>query len=48
MKRITLRLALKTVFNWMQNPEFAAEVDRLSLMVGVASRVSVCVWPCVS
>ena len=30
--------ALKTIYRWMQVPEFAAEVDRLTLMVGVASR----------
>jgi hypothetical protein len=29
---------LKTVYNWMQEAEFAAEVDRLSLMVGISSR----------
>jgi len=28
----------KTVYNWMQDVEFAAEVDKLSLMVGIASR----------
>lgn len=28
----------KTVYNWLAHPEFAAEVDRLSLMVGVASK----------
>lgn len=28
----------RTITNWMQRPEFAAEVDRLSLMVDVASR----------
>src|SRR5262245_43153474 len=27
-----------TVWSWNQNPDFAAEVDRLTLMVGVASR----------
>ncbi|HEX2881592.1 MAG TPA: hypothetical protein VHO25_18815 [Polyangiaceae bacterium] len=28
----------RTITNWMQNVEFSAEVDRLSLMVDVASR----------
>lgn len=28
----------KTVYNWMQDVEFAAEVDKLSIMVGIASR----------
>jgi predicted transcriptional regulator len=28
----------RTVRNWLTEPEFAAEVDRLSVMVGVASR----------
>lgn len=28
----------RTIRDWLANPEFAAEVDRLSLMVGVASR----------
>ena len=28
----------KTICNWLCVPEFAAEVDRLSLMVGLASR----------
>lgn len=27
-----------TIFNWLAHPDFAAEVDRLSLMVDVASR----------
>lgn len=27
-----------TIFNWLHHPDFAAEVDRLSLMVGIASR----------
>lgn len=27
-----------TVYEWLRNPEFTAEVDRLSLMVGIASR----------
>lgn len=28
----------RTIRYWLANPEFAAEVDRLSLMVGIASR----------
>lgn len=28
----------KTIYNWLCVPEFAAEVDRLSLMVSVSSR----------
>lgn len=28
----------KTIYRWMQDIEFSAEVDRLSLMVGIASR----------
>lgn len=28
----------RTLHNWLNNTEFAAEVDRLSLMVGVSSR----------
>jgi transposase-like protein len=28
----------RTLYRWLNDPEFAAEVDRLSLMVGVASR----------
>lgn len=28
----------RSITNWMQNPDFAAEVDRLSLMVDVSSR----------
>lgn len=28
----------KTVYNWLAHPDFAAEVDRLSLMVGIASK----------
>lgn len=27
-----------TIYNWSQDPEFAEEVDRLSIMVGIASR----------
>lgn len=28
----------RTIRTWLQDPEFSAEVDRLSLMTGVASR----------
>ena len=28
----------KTLYNWLQHPEFAAEVDRLTLMTGIAAR----------
>lgn len=28
----------RTLYRWLQNPEFSAEVDRLSLMTGIASR----------
>lgn len=28
----------RTIRNWLQHPDFAAEVDRLSLMVDIASR----------
>lgn len=28
----------RTIYRWLLDPEFSAEVDRLSLMVGVASR----------
>jgi ParB-like chromosome segregation protein Spo0J len=28
----------RTITNWLQHPDFAAEVDRLSLMVDVSSR----------
>ncbi len=28
----------KTIYNWLQEPDFAAEVDRLSLMVGIAAK----------
>lgn len=28
----------KTIYNWLRNADFAAEVDRLSLMVGIAAR----------
>jgi hypothetical protein len=28
----------RSVYSWLQDPEFSAEVDRLSLMVGIASR----------
>jgi IS30 family transposase len=27
-----------TIYNWLHHPDFAAEVDRLSIMVGIASR----------
>jgi hypothetical protein len=27
-----------TIFNWLHHPDFAAEIDRLSLMIGIASR----------
>ncbi len=28
----------RSIYSWLQDTEFAAEVDRLSLMVGIASR----------
>lgn len=28
----------QTIFNWLKHPDFAAEIDRLSLMIGIASR----------
>lgn len=28
----------RSIYLWLQEPEFSAEVDRLSLMVGIASR----------
>lgn len=28
----------RTVYRWIADPEFSAEVDRLSLMIGIASR----------
>jgi len=28
----------ETIYNWLDDPEFAEEVDRLTLMVGIASR----------
>jgi len=31
-------VAEKTIYEWLKEPEFLAEVDRLSLMVDVASR----------
>lgn len=34
----TLDLERKTLWNWKQSVEFSAEVDRLSLMVGISSR----------
>jgi len=33
-----VEVAPKTIWNWLQVTEFAAEVDRLSLMMGIASR----------
>lgn len=27
-----------TIYNWLDDPEFAEEVDRLSIMIGIASR----------
>lgn len=27
-----------TIYNWLKHPDFAAEIDRLSLMVSIASR----------
>jgi predicted transcriptional regulator len=33
-----LKITDRTIRNWLAEPVFAAEVDRLSLMVGVASR----------
>lgn len=27
-----------TIFNWLHHPDFAEEIDRLSLMIGIASR----------
>ena len=32
------RATRKTVYNWLHEPEFAAEVDRLSSMVGIAAK----------
>jgi hypothetical protein len=29
---------VRTIYRWCADPEFSAEVDRLSLMVGIASR----------
>ncbi|MDQ3539940.1 MAG: hypothetical protein M3440_04565 [Chloroflexota bacterium] len=31
-------ISTKTVSRWLQEPEFAVEVDRLTLMMGIASR----------
>jgi transposase-like protein len=31
-------VGLRTIYRWLTDPEFAAEVDRLSLMVDVAGR----------
>ncbi|HEV2121877.1 MAG TPA: phBC6A51 family helix-turn-helix protein, partial [Chloroflexota bacterium] len=28
----------KTLYRWLQTPEFSAEVDRLTLMMGIAAR----------
>ncbi len=28
----------RTIYRWLQDPDFGAEVDRLTLMVGIASR----------
>lgn len=28
----------RTLYNWLSNPEFADEVDRLTLMTGIAAR----------
>ena len=28
----------QTIYNWLNQPEFSEEVDRLSLMIGVANR----------
>jgi transposase-like protein len=33
-----LGVTRKTIYNWLCVPEFAAEVDRLSSMVGIAGR----------
>lgn len=33
-----LDISEKTVYRWMKEPEFSAEVDRLTLMMGIASR----------
>lgn len=33
-----LQIARSTIYEWLNYPEFDAEVDRLSLMVGIASR----------
>lgn len=30
----------RTIYQWLAEPEFSAEVDRLTLMVGVASRAA--------
>lgn len=32
------RVAERTIYRWQNDPDFAAEVDRLSLMIGIASR----------
>lgn len=33
-----VKVSKRTITNWLQHVEFSAEVDRLSLMVGIASR----------
>lgn len=33
-----LDISTKSVYRWLQEPEFSTEVDRLSLMIGIASR----------
>lgn len=33
-----------TIYNWLDDPEFAEEVDRLSIMVGIASRAQRLRW----
>lgn len=35
---LDVQVTRKTLYNWLQAPEFSAEVDRLSSMIGVASR----------
>lgn len=34
----TYAIPERTLYNWLANPDFSAEVDRLSLMIGIASR----------
>ena len=31
-------ISQRTIYRWLSDPEFGAEVDRLSLMVGIAAR----------